>query len=54
MNEPVDFDRAKLVRLKRAYHKARLEEKETFVFEDRDYLVDFARYLIEYLERQLK
>ena len=54
MNEPIDFDRAKLVRLKRAYHRAKLEEKETFVFEGRDYLVDFAQYLIEYLEKQLK
>jgi hypothetical protein len=54
MNEPIDFDRAKLVSLKRAYHRAKLEEKETFVFEGKDFLVDFAKYLIEYLEKQLK
>jgi hypothetical protein len=50
----VEFDRAKLVRLKRAYEKAKMKEEQTFVLDDREYLIDFAKYLIEYLEKQLK
>jgi hypothetical protein len=51
MTERVLFDGPRLGRLKRAYEKAKLEKQETFVFEDHEYLVDYAKYLIEYLER---
>jgi hypothetical protein len=50
----VEFDRAKLVRLKRAYEKAKMEGERMFAIDDREYLIDFAKYLIEYLEKELK
>lgn len=42
-----------LDRFRRAYLKATADRVETFVFEDNEFLVAYARYLIQYLETQL-
>lgn len=52
MNSVV-FDRAKLKRLKRAYKAAHENGKEVFIFEGREILTSYAKYMIEYLNRQL-
>lgn len=39
-----------LKRFKSAVKKAEAESAETFVFEEHEFLVAYARYLIEYLE----
>lgn len=49
----VSFDRPKLERLKKRFNRA-VEVGETqFEFEGGDYLTSYAKYMIEYLERQL-
>lgn len=48
-----EFDRAALERLKKAYKAARESGASEFTFEGVPLLVDYARYLIEYLESQL-
>lgn len=50
MKDKILFDRPKLERLKAAYRVALKSGKETFRFEDREYLIAYAKYLIEYLE----
>ena len=47
----VNFDRAKLVRLKKAI-KGR-EITDTIDFEGQQLVVGYAQYLVEYLERRL-
>jgi hypothetical protein len=54
MEQHIKFDRPKLVRFKRAYKAAIIKEEETFVFEEHEFLVDYARYLIEWMEIQLR
>ena len=46
----VTFDRPKLERLKLVYQEAIEAKRESFWFEGKEYLVAYARYLIEYLE----
>jgi hypothetical protein len=38
----------------KAYKKALKDGKEQFVFEDRDFVTGYAKYLIEYLAGQFK
>ncbi len=40
--------------LKKAYQKALEEKKESFSFEGNEYLVTYAKYMIEYLEGEAK
>lgn len=49
----VQFDRPKLERLKAAIKAAEAAGAETFTFEGHDYLVSYAKYLVEYLESRL-
>jgi hypothetical protein len=49
----VEFDRPKLERLKKAIKAAEIAGADTFTFEGHDYLVSYARYLVEYLESRL-
>ncbi len=44
------FDRPKLERLKKAMAMARARSSETFIFDGREILCDYAKYMIEYLE----
>lgn len=50
----VGFDRDKLERLRAARDAALLERKDVFVFEGELYLVEYAKYLIEYLDNYFK
>lgn len=56
MNERkmVSFDIPKLEALEAAYKLAVSKERNEFVFDGDAYLVDYAKYLIEYLKGQLK
>ena len=49
----LSFDRPRLERLKRAYQEALETGKDTFWFDEREILVTYAKYLIEYLETSL-
>jgi hypothetical protein len=48
------FDKKKLTKLKRLYNQAVAEKKEIFIFEDKELLVSYAKYLIEYLDNELR
>jgi hypothetical protein len=50
----VNFDYAMLQRFKRAFKKATKESKEVFIFEGNEFVIGYAKYLIEYLEEQFK
>jgi hypothetical protein len=51
--ERVTFDKPKLERLKKVYENARSDGAETFVFEGKEYLTDYAKFLIEYIEHKI-
>lgn len=48
------FTSNKFKALKTAYETAIKEQADTFIFEGKEYLVTYAKYLIEYLETKLK
>lgn len=50
----VDFDLDKLQELKSSYENAVRENRDSFWFDNKQLLVSYAKYLIEYLEYQLK
>lgn len=47
------WDRDKLERLKTEYNKHKHDPEAVFVFEEQEFLVGFAGYMIQYLESQL-
>lgn len=49
----INFDRPKLERFKAARDAAIQTDKQVFMFEDREVLVTYAKYMIEYLEQRL-
>lgn len=49
----VDFDRAKLERLKLRVKEAVEKNEETFTFEGNEFVLSYAKYFIEYLESRL-
>lgn len=49
----VEFDAPKLKRFKKAYRAAVDAGADTFTFEDNEYHVGYAKYMIEYLEAAL-
>jgi len=49
MGEYISWTSGKLALFKKAFSKAVNEEKEVFSFEGHDFLVAYAKYLIEYL-----
>ena len=53
--EPViDWDRKKLDRFKKAYKKAKLHPlTDVFTFEGHEFVLAYAKYLIEFLESKL-
>lgn len=53
MPEMVDFDIPKRERLRTAYEQAIAAKQDQFQFEGNEYLVAYARYLLEYLDQQL-
>jgi hypothetical protein len=48
------FDKKTLEDLKLQYDAARISGKESFMFQDQELLVTYAKYLIEYLETKIK
>jgi hypothetical protein len=49
----VEFDRDKRERLRKHYEQAKKEQKESFMFDGRELLVSYAKYLLEYLDMRL-
>jgi len=47
--ETISFDKQKLSDLKKQYDKAVADKKESFIFEGKELLTAYAKYLIEYL-----
>lgn len=47
------WDREKLARFKEAYAKVKDRPKDTFMFAGHEFVVGYAKYLIEYLEDRL-
>lgn len=41
-----------LERLRKAYQKAVADKADTFVFDGNEFVVDYAKYLIQYLDSQ--
>lgn len=50
----LSFNWARLQSFKRAYIKAKAEGYETFFFARREWLIDYAKYTIEYLELRIR
>ena len=50
----ITFTPNKLLLLKLKYAKAVTDGAESFVFEEHELLVTYAKYLIEYLEGRMK
>jgi len=48
------FTPEKLVELKKAYSNAKEKGQNSFVFDDVELLVDYAKYLIKYLEMRFE
>ena len=49
----INFDPDKLAEFKKALSGAIAEKKEVFVFEEHEFLVSYARYLVEYLDTKV-
>jgi hypothetical protein len=45
----INFDRTKVKALRKAYSEAVKEKREQFVFEEKDFLTAYAKYLLQYL-----
>lgn len=41
-------------RFKAAYEEAKVQGKETFTFDGNEFLLDYAKYMIEYMEMENK
>ncbi len=50
----MEFNKTNFTLFKKAYKIALKEDKETFIFEGKEFLTNYAKYVIEYLETQLK
>ena len=50
----IEWNREKLERFKRAHRISRATNKQTFTFEGYEFVLDYAKYLIEYLETKLE
>ncbi len=48
------FTKDMLKKFKAAYQKAIEEKKDTFLFDGDEFLVSYAKYVIEYLESKFK
>ena len=49
----ITWDRPMLNRFKLAYQSAKLQKLRQFDFEGNSYLIDYAKYLIEYLNETI-
>ena len=46
------FDKIKLQDFKKAYENALQSNKQSFFFEEKEFILDYAKYCIEYLENK--
>jgi hypothetical protein len=51
--ETITFDRRKVEQFRKAYNRARTAGETQFVFDGHDFLVSYARYMLEYLTLQM-
>lgn len=49
----ISFNREKLKKLKQQYEIAKQKNSELFLFENHEILTTYAKYLIQYLEKEL-
>lgn len=54
MTNTISFDKRKFKLFKKAYAHARELKRGSFVFDDNEFLTDYAKYVIEYLEPKFK
>ena len=54
MTDKINFTPAKVKALRKAHEEAVKAGKDQFVFEDRDFVTDYAKYLLEYLDTIFK
>lgn len=52
MSITINFTKNKLIQFKKEYQKAIENKNESFIFNGNEFLVSYAKYLIEYLETQ--
>lgn len=52
--EHLEFNKEKFIDLKKEYKKAVDNEEPSFIFQDKELVTGYAKYLIEYLETQIK
>ena len=50
--EMLEFDREKTEKFRKAYSLAKIKQNgsKTFLFEGHEFVLDYAKYLLEYLE----
>lgn len=51
-NDVIEFDKATAQRFREAYRQALVERKQSFMFQDKEVLTSYARYLDEYMVMQ--
>ena len=54
MSEYLYFDEAMFKRFKRVYKRTLLAQRQSFTFEGHDVLCSYAKYVIQYIETELK
>ena len=54
MSNVINWNRARLSRFREAYKAALDSKQETFVFEGHDFVIGYAKYLIEFLDDEFK
>jgi hypothetical protein len=50
MDNKVTYTEESIASLKKRYDEAVENDEKTFIFEGNEYLLDYAKYMIEYLE----
>lgn len=50
----VEFDKERLVRFKKAYEACLMHHRQSFTFENNEFLCDYAKYVILYVEEHFK
>lgn len=50
----MEFDRKKVLLLRQRYERAVQEGEKQFTFDGEELLTAYAKYMLEYLERQFK
>lgn len=51
--ETIEYNKSKLKLLKKAYNEAVNQKKDSFTFQNQEYVTDYAKYLIEHLNNSM-